>query len=211
MPGWNQQLFLSLNVSAHPNALIVQFVSAFASSPAFVVPLLMIALWIWGEPSKRGALLAVTGGVLVGLGVNQALGALYFEPRPFMIGLGRTVLAHPPDNSFPSDHATFIWSLGAGVIATRSARWWAAAICLYGAAVAWSRVYLGLHFPVDMIASMAVAIVSGGVARLGQPLATRWALPLAEGIYEASLRLLRVPPLLMPRRSSGRVSGQTPS
>jgi hypothetical protein len=46
-----------------------------------------------------------------------------------------------------------------------------------GAGVAWSRIYLGVHFPLDMIASMLVAVVSGDIARLGQPVVTDWICP----------------------------------
>ncbi len=200
MPEWNQQLFLLINASAGTNTWLTQMADIAASSPVVVGPLLMVALWVWGQPARRGRLLAVAGGMLIGLGINQVLGLLYFEPRPFMIGLGHTLLVHAPDNSFPSDHATFIWTLGVGLIATGAARRWGAAVCLYGMSVAWSRVYLGVHFPLDMIASMPIAVVSGGVARIGQPITTRWALPWVEGLYEASLRVLRVPPLFIPRQ-----------
>ncbi len=140
MPEWNQQLFLFINASAAPNAWLTQMADIIASSPVVVGPLLMVALWVWGRPTRRGRLLAVAGGMLIGLGINQVLGLLYFEPRPLIIGLGHTLLSHVPDNSFPSDHATFIWTLGVGLVASGAARRWGAAVCLYGMSVAWSRV-----------------------------------------------------------------------
>jgi membrane-associated phospholipid phosphatase len=48
----------------------------------------------------------------LGLSIDQLIGMLYSHPRPIMIGLGHQYLPHPVDNSFPSDHATFMWSLG---------------------------------------------------------------------------------------------------
>lgn len=121
MPGWNQNLFLLINAPAHPSSWLLTLATVIAYAPVLVGPALLVVLGVWGEPTRRGGLLAVTGATLVGLGINQLLGALYFEPRPFMIGLGRTLLYHPPDNSFPSDHATFIWSLGIGLIVTGAA------------------------------------------------------------------------------------------
>lgn len=200
MPAWNQRLFLLINASADPNAWLVQLARMIANSPVVVGPVLLVALWVWGQPSRRGGLLSVAGGMLIGLGINQGLGFLYFEPRPFMIGLGRTLLSHVPENSFPSDHATFIWTLGVGLIMTGVARRWGMVVCLYGAGVAWSRVYLGVHFPIDMIASIPVAAVSGGIARVGHPTVATRALPLADGFYEAALRAFRVPPVLAPRQ-----------
>lgn len=112
MPEWSQQLFLLINASADPDAWLAQMADITASSPVVVGSLLLVALWVWGQPARCSRLLAVAVGMLIGLGINQVLGLLYFEPRPFMIGLGHTLLAHVSDNSFPSDHATFIWTLG---------------------------------------------------------------------------------------------------
>ncbi len=200
MSGWNQQLFLLINASAEPDAWLVQCAALLANSPALVAPALLVALWVWGHPAKRGALLSVTGGILIGLGINQLLGLLYFEPRPFMMEIGHTFLPHVPENSFPSDHATLVWTLGLGLIATGTAQRWGALVCLYGAGVAWSRVYLGVHFPIDMIASIPVALASGGIARIGQPVLATRVLPLVDELYEAALRTLRVPPMLVPRQ-----------
>ena len=207
MPGWNQQVFLLINASAEPSVWLVQCAAVLAESPVVVAPVLLVTLWIWGPPARRGHLLSVAAGMLIGLGINQLLGFLYFEPRPFMIGIGHTLLQHVPENSFPSDHATLVWTLGIGLIVTGAAPRWGAVICLYGVGVAWSRVYLGLHFPIDMIASVPIALMGGATARIAQHAVAIWILPLVDELYEAALRILRVPPVLVPRQiRSDRVS-----
>lgn len=200
MPDWNQQLFLLLNAPAHPASWMVQPSILLADSPVAVVPLLLVGLWIWGAPSRRGSLLAVAGAILVGQGINQALGLLWFEPRPFMVPIGHTLMAHAPDNGFPSDHATFVWTLSAGLILTGAATRWGAAVCVYGFAVAWSRVWLGVHFPDDMAASALVAVACGGLARVARPAASAWLLPWPDRLYEAALPALRLPQSLIPRQ-----------
>ena len=197
---WNQHLFLLLNAPAHPAAWLVSGVIALAESPVVVAPLLLVALWIWGRPAHRGALLAVAGAMLVGQGINQILGLLWFEPRPFMVPIGHTLAAHVADNSFPSDHATFVWALGAGLWLSGAAPRWGRAVCLYGLAVAWSRVWLGVHFPDDMLISALVGAVSGGLAHMACPAADIWVRPFVERIYEGALPLLRLPAALIPRR-----------
>jgi len=197
---WNQHLFLLLNAPAHPAGWLVGSVVALADSPVMVAPLLLVALWIWGVPSRRGALLAVAVALLVGQGINQVLGHLWFEPRPFMIPVGHTLMTHAADNGFPSDHATLVWALGAGLLLTRAAPRWGLAVCLYGVAVAWSRVWLGIHFPDDMLASAFVGAASGSLARAGRPATDTWALPLVDRVYEDALPLLHLPAALIPRR-----------
>jgi len=197
---WNQHLFLLLNAPAHPGAWLVQSVVALAGSPVIVAPSLLVALWIWGVPARRGALLAVAGALLVGQGFNQLLGLLWFEPRPFMIPVGHTLIAHTADNGFPSDHATLVWTLGAGLLLTGTTPRWGIAVCLYGGAVAWSRIWLGIHFPVDMLTSALVGAASGSIGRVGRPVIDVWALPPVNRVYEAALPLLRLPAALIPRQ-----------
>lgn len=197
---WNQNLFLLLNAPAHPGAWLVHSVVALANSPVVVAPSLLVALWIWGVPGRRGALLAVAGALLVGQGFNQLLGLLWFDPRPFMIPVGRTMLAHTADNGFPSDHATLVWALGAGLLLTGAAPRWGMAVCVYGCAVAWSRVWLGIHFPVDMLASALVGAASGSLGRIGRPVIDTWVLPPVDRAYEGALPLLHLPAALLPRQ-----------
>jgi undecaprenyl-diphosphatase len=40
--------------------------------------------------------------------INQVIILLWQHPRPFVIGLGHTYLAHAADSSFPSDHLTLL-------------------------------------------------------------------------------------------------------
>jgi len=146
----NQRLFLIFNASGHPDPLTVALAEIAASWLVYAAAALVPALRIWGRRDARGALLATVLGVSVALGINQMLGLLWFEPRPFMIGLGHTLALHAVENSFPSDHATFLWSLGFALLATGAARWWGVMVCVVGLLVAWARVYLGLHFPIDI-------------------------------------------------------------
>lgn len=65
--------------------------------------------------------------MFAGQGINLLLGLVWFEPRPFMVGIGHTWLDHLADNGFPSDHATLAWSLGLRLALTGASRRWGAA------------------------------------------------------------------------------------
>jgi undecaprenyl-diphosphatase len=207
--GWNLQLFLLLNAPEAPNTIMVLVARAVAASPAVAATGLLIGLWIWGPAERRGALLAVAGGILVGQGMNQLLALLWVEPRPFMIGLGHAFESHTPDNSFPSDHATLIWSLGFGLITTGAARRWGVAMCVIGVPVGWARVYLGLHWPIDVAAGVPVGLLAAAVSRAGRPVMEVWILPVTDALYEGALRRLHIPAGLIPRQSQREVGAQS--
>ena len=195
----NDRLFLALNAPAHPDVLTVTLAWLAASWLIYAAAAVIPALWIWGRHSARGALLVTVVGVGAALGFNQLLGLLWYEPRPFMIGLGHTLAFHAVENSFPSDHATFMWGLGFTLITTGAARIWGVLVCFAGLLIAWSRIYLGLHFPLDMVASFLVGIAGSGLARAALPIGERRLEPVALRTYEVMLRSLHLPPALFPR------------
>ncbi len=199
----NERLFLLLNASDHPPGSLVAFAEFVAADVVLAVVLLLVVLWVWGRPDARPGLLATALATLLALGLNQLLGLLWYEPRPFMIGLGHTLSQHVPENSFPSDHATFMFAVGLSLIATHAARAWGIAVCAAGLLVAWARVYLGLHFPIDMLSSAVIAgVCSLGALAAVRPVATI-VNPWICRIYDRALDLLRMPRSLFPRSPQG--------
>jgi undecaprenyl-diphosphatase len=110
-------------------------------------------------------------------------------------------LAHGPENSFPSDHTTFILTVGFALITTHAAPTWGKLVSISGALVAWARIYLGLHFPVDMLASALIASFFGSITVLFVRPIHRWLVPVANQNYEKALDGLRLPSRIFPRRA----------
>jgi len=197
----NVHLFLLLNASATPSPLLVPGAEVIAEQLIYAVPVLLAALWIWGRPERRAGLISTAIVTALALGANQLVGLLWYEPRPFMIGLGHTLIAHAPENSFPSDHTTFFLTTGFALIATRGAPAFGKLVALLGVLVAWARIYLGLHYPVDMLMSALIACLFGAASVLLNPPVRRWITPAIDHIYDAALDMLRLPPRIFPRGS----------
>ena len=197
----NQNLFLFINPSAHPPDWLIFCAAALADTPPFAAPLLVVALWVWGRPERRGALIAVSAAVIVAQGVNLGLGLVWFDPRPFMVPIGNTLVAHAADNGFPSDHVTLVWTLGVALWLAGGSLRWGGAVCAYGLAVAWARIWLGIHSPEDMLGSAMVGTVMGLVARAITPAVERSLLGVLDRLYEGAIVTVGVPAKLVPRRS----------
>jgi undecaprenyl-diphosphatase len=196
---WNSQLFLLLNAPALPGAAPLLVARLLAGLPVVLAPGLLVWLWVRRPDRRRAGLLAVAIGAGVGQIANLGLGKLWFEPRPFMVGIGHTLLAHAADNGFPSDHVTLMFALGSGLVFTGAARGAGVAVCLLGLGVAWARVYLGVHFPIDVLAGIPIGVAAGVAAWRIEPLMLRHVLPPAQWLYGVLLEVLRLPPGVFPR------------
>ncbi len=84
--------------------------------------------------------------------------ALYYNPRPFVVGNFEPLIPHEPDNGFPSDHALLFSAVASGVMLFNkrlSIIFWILAV-----AIGWIRVYAGVHHAVDIMASFAISLIS---------------------------------------------------
>lgn len=156
----NHALFLSLNASAHPAALTLLAAKVFAEYAIWLVPAMLGIGWLRGDLRNRRIMLEAALSATAGLLANQAIALFWQHPRPFMIGLGHTYLAHVADSSFPSDHLTLLWSVGFCLLMHASTRRPGAMLALLGLPVAWARIYLGVHYPFDMAGAALVAFSS---------------------------------------------------
>jgi undecaprenyl-diphosphatase len=196
----NNQVFRLLNAAVDAFPTLVYVAELVASSLIDLIPVLLVALWVWGQPARRSGLVATSIAAALALGANQIVGLFWYEPRPFMVSLGRTLVAHVPENSFPSYHTTFILTIGIALMTTRAAPTWGKVVSVLGVVVAWARIYLGPHFPLDMLASALIASLFGASAALPISVVRRWIMPMADRIYEVALDMLRLPPRIFPRR-----------
>jgi len=165
MPSFDTNLFLYLNAGPSPNALVVEFAIFISRYLQFLVPIYLIALWLRNANKSRETAISIALALLVAVALSYLIGLVWFRPRPFMVGLGHTLVAHRPNSSFPSNHgivfaccAAVLFMMGRKVAA------WAAVVC--GVVMAWSRIYIGVHYPLDMVGSVIVAVVSAKISLL---------------------------------------------
>jgi undecaprenyl-diphosphatase len=179
----NRELFLALNGSPASPRIAVAFAIFAAKYLILLVPLHLVMIWTGGGRRMRFVAVTALLALVIAIAINQAIGLVAYTPRPFLVGLGTQLIEHRDSSSLPSNHAT-IFVTYAAVLLLFGKRLLGIVAVLMGLLVAWSRIYLGIHYPIDMGAAAVTSIISAAVAtwlmgRVGTPV-----LSGLEGIYE---------------------------
>lgn len=110
--------------------------------------------------SNGGAVWLLAVGMLVG---NVCLKNFIARPRPCWLDSSvRLLIADSTDYSFPSGH-TLSSVIGATILTKTDRRFGYAAIPL-AALIAFSRLYLYVHFPSDVLAAAVLGVMIGELA-----------------------------------------------
>jgi membrane-associated phospholipid phosphatase len=123
------------------------------------------------------------GAALIALGLAQVIGNVVDRARPYETLANVQVLVDKTtDFSFPSDHATLVGAVAVGLFFVD--RWLGLAAAIAAVVMAFTRVYVGAHYPGDVLAGLALG---GVVAWLGHivvvPVLRRMVLHVADSRF----------------------------
>ena len=134
-----------------------------------------------GRRGRRAALRGLGSIVVASTLVNQGLKCVVRRPRPSLrhVPAARRLMVQPTTTSFPSGHAASAaaFAVGAGSELPCAAP----PLGALAAAVAYSRVYVGVHYPLDVALGAGVGAGVALLSRLQWPV-----LPAAADVAPAS-------------------------
>lgn len=104
----------------------------------------------------------VLGAGSLAWGIAQAAKSLYSRPRPYDAGEVDVLIRRPAGQSYPSGHPAVAGAV-AGVLAPEVRRPLHGALKRLPRAVGFSRVYVGVHYPTDVLGG---ALIGRAVAEL---------------------------------------------
>ena len=179
----NYALFALINATPASSWWAIEVATFIAKDLIIIVPLLVVALWLWG-PNQRQLVFKVMLALALSLSISWVIGHLFPHDRPFVVGVGYNFLHHAADDSFPSDHGTVIFTFALAFLFWHRV-WSGALLLVIASAIAWSRVYLGVHWPLDMLGGL----LAGMCGCLGAQLLWQSG---GHGLYQWLQRLYRL-------------------
>lgn len=185
LSAWDKALFLLIN-GVGQNAFFDLLMPFITNGRNFVLPFLLLALYllIWGGRKGRIALLLAIVLVILADGSATILKHLFQRARPCQVlhqihGL----VGCSGSYSFPSNHAVNAFALA--TLFTACYRRLLVPLFALAVLVGYSRVYVGVHYPFDVLA--------GGL----------WGTALALALVAFMPRFLTLPPLPSPFKGEG--------
>lgn len=139
--------------------LMVFYTSLGNSGWIFIVIGALLLFFRGTRAAGASSLAGMAAGLLV---TNLTLKPLVARPRPWVVMEGFTTLVTSNDmNSFPSGHTCAAFAFALGLCAALPQKWAKAAALIAAALMGFSRLYVGVHFPSDVLAGAAVGVVCG--------------------------------------------------
>jgi membrane-associated phospholipid phosphatase len=165
--GWDLSLFRILNeVPPAAASVLTPLVHLFLPVGIVIVIVLTMGYVV---ARSRSVLPVAAGAVAAGLAwaLANVAKVIANRPRPYQV-VADAVLRQPPAHgtSFPSSHTAVTVAVVIALLPFLP-RVVAGVAIAYAVLVGWSRVYLGVHYPLDVLAGAGIGMAVGGAVLLG--------------------------------------------
>jgi undecaprenyl-diphosphatase len=134
----------------------------FGAEYLYIASLIIGLFFFIRFPEKRKIIIFGAISLVLTFIVAKILNQVITNPRPFVVGNFTPLIPHAPDNGFPSDHMLLVSAIPAIII--YYSRKYAVLLWIIAIAVGISRIYVGVHHPIDIEASASIAIIMTGIS-----------------------------------------------
>ena len=159
-PTWLDQLVSPFNFNFFP------WVPIFESFLAVAVLLCLVIIYIWRRCDFRWAAIACMLALVFDQAMAYFLPIVIYRPRPFtalpnhLSAASMAIWSAWP--SFPSGHVrdTAVFMTVLAAVMPKRLRW---PMAFFAVFIAWTRIYVGAHYPTDVIAGLIIGYLIGKI------------------------------------------------
>ncbi|MCP8308622.1 MAG: phosphatase PAP2 family protein [archaeon] len=154
---YDKDLLYMINSASGSKALDTIILTLTDFGGSFFWLLFIIVLWIYGKAKERRFAIFLAITIIASVTLGLIFKAFLYRPRPYELLTGINLIGlEEYGSSFPSGHSVRAFA-GSTLIFKRYGRI-ASPLLALSLAVALSRVYLGVHYPTDVIAGALLGL-----------------------------------------------------
>ncbi|WP_394351604.1 phosphatase PAP2 family protein [uncultured Methanobrevibacter sp.] len=138
----------------------ITYLGGFEFVLLFCLIAILLCIVFKKKDAKRIALLCLLS-LVIAAGIGFLLKHTFTQPRPYLLVDGvRVLVAEADPNAFPSGHTLSTFSVVGFLALKMKNKLWSALLIIWGLLVGFSRIYVGVHMPIDVLAGILVGMFS---------------------------------------------------
>lgn len=159
----NMEFFRLINNLANKNIVLDKIMIFFSKDVPYIFMGIVALVFIWGiikrNDNYRKASVNTFIVTVINLMLSFIIGSIYYVDRPFVHNKVNLLVPHVKDASLPSDHATGTMSIALG-LGRYNNRIIKIILTILSIMVGFSRVYVGNHYPLDVISAYIMVFIT---------------------------------------------------
>ena len=164
----NMGLFRLINNLANKNMILDKIMIFFSQYVPYIFMAVIIIVFILGIKQKKCEYRKIAFSTIVISVINSMLSliirSIFYVDRPFVHNKVNLLLPHDKASSFPSNHATGTMSIALGL--GKYDRILGMIMTILSIIVSFSRVYVGHHYPLDVIGAYIIVFATSYIYNL---------------------------------------------
>lgn len=164
----NMEFFKLINNLAYKNSVVDVIMIVFSKYVPYLFMAVIAIVYMIGVFKKnseyRKSMVSTFVFTIMNLFISFIVGNIYYVDRPFVHNKVNLLFPHAKDASLPSDHATGTMSIALGLGKYNKAI--SLTLSILSIIVGFSRVYVGHHYPADVMSAYAIVFIANYIYSL---------------------------------------------
>ncbi|PIH04396.1 phosphatase PAP2 family protein [Clostridium combesii] len=164
----NMEFFRLINNLANKSSVLDKIMIFFSKDIPYIFMAIVAIVFILGITKKNCDYRKVAVNTfiiaVINLTISFAIGGVYYVDRPFVHNKVNLLYIHAKNSSLPSDHAIGTMSIALGL--GKYNKLLSLILTIFSIIVGFSRVYVGHHYPLDIIGAYIIVFATNYIYNL---------------------------------------------